>query len=280
MGREQRQQTLVSLSASPPRFYHDDDYPHPHLHRLYFHRSPSQKSSVCRSVCGSWSGEASNVSGCRTSSRRVVKVDLNKNVTNLKPVKTPSCSTTEKGIAASAKLHQDFLESMKQLKDCGWYWGPLSYEEAESKLCDKRDGSFLVRDSSNENYILSLSFKSLGQVHHTRIEHHKGLFSFWSQPDSHGKAQICQFIEQTVENSRNGRFLYFLRPPGPGSPPMPIQLLYPVSRFCRVPSLQHMCRFLVLRLVRRDHIDHLPLPQKVKSYLLEKQYYVETLEED
>lgn len=107
-----------------------------------------------------------------------------------------------------------------------------------------------------------------------------GLFSFWSQPDSHGKAKICQFIEQTVENSKNGRFLYFLRPAGPGSPPLPIQLLYPVSRFCRVPSLQHMCRFLVLRWVRRDHIDHLPLPQKVKAYLLEKQYYVESLEED
>lgn len=180
----------------------------------------------------------------------------------------------------AARSHRDFLESMKQLKDCGWYWGPLSYEEAESKLIDKRDGSFLVRDSSNENYILSLSFKSMGQVHHTRIEHHKGLFSFWSQPDSHGKAQICQFIEQTVENSKNGRFLYFLRPAGPGSPPLPIQLLYPVSRFFRVPSLQHMCRFLVLRRVRRDHIDFLPVPQKVKGYLLEKQYYVETLDED
>ncbi|KAL8596752.1 hypothetical protein ACOMHN_046369 [Nucella lapillus] len=166
------------------------------------------------------------------------------------------------------------------LFQCGWYWGPLSYEEAESKLIDKRDGSFLVRDSSNENYILSLSFKSMGQVHHTRIEHHKGLFSFWSQPDSHGKAQICQFIEQTVENSKNGRFLYFLRPAGPGSPPLPIQLLYPVSRFIRVPSLQHMCRFLVLRRVRRDHIDLLPVPQKVKGYLLEEQYYVETLDED
>ncbi|KAK7112025.1 dentin sialophosphoprotein-like [Littorina saxatilis] len=180
---------------------------------------------------------------------------------------------------AASKAHRDFLESMRQLKDCGWYWGPLSYEESESKLIDKRDGSFLVRDSSNENYILSLSFKSMGQVHHTRIEHHKGLFSFWSQPDSHGKAQICQFIEQTVQNSKNGRFLYFLRPSGPGSPPLPIQLLYPVSRFCRVPSLQHMCRFLVLRRVRRDHVDLLPLPQKFKAYLLEKQYYVETLEE-
>ena len=58
-----------------------------------------------------------------------------------------------------------------------------------------------------------------------------GHFSFWSQPESHGKSTIKEFIEQCVENSRNGRFLYFIRPSGPGSPPMPIHLLHPVSRY-------------------------------------------------
>ena len=56
----------------------------------------------------------------------------------------------------------------------GWYWGPLSSDEAVSKLLDKRDGSFLVRDSASDKYILSISFKYQGQVHHTRIEYHKG----------------------------------------------------------------------------------------------------------
>ena len=66
----------------------------------------------------------------------------------------------------------------------------------------------------------------------------------------------------------------------PGSPPIAIQLLYPVSRFLKVPSLQHMCRFLILRWVRRDHIDNLPVPEKVKNYLREHQYYVENLEDE
>ncbi|XP_045178623.2 uncharacterized protein LOC123538529 [Mercenaria mercenaria] len=174
---------------------------------------------------------------------------------------------------------QDFMESMRQLKDCGWYWGPLSWEEAEHKLAKKPEGTFLVRDSSDEHYILSLSFKNQGRVHHTRIEHHKGHFSFWSQPDSHGKSTIKEFIEQCVENSRNGRFLYFIRPSGPGSPPMPIQLLNPVSRFVQMRSLQHMCRFRILQLVRRDHIDHLPVPTRIKQYLKEAQYYVEYLDD-
>ncbi|KAK6172056.1 hypothetical protein SNE40_018020 [Patella caerulea] len=176
--------------------------------------------------------------------------------------------------------HKDFLENMRQLRDCGWYWGPLSYEEAEAKLMNKPDGSFLVRDSSNENYILSLSFTCNNIVHHTRIEHHRGVFSFWSQPLSHGKDTIREFIEQAVENSKNGTFHYFLRPSGPGTPPLPIRLVHPISRFFRLQSLQHMCRFLILRWVRRDHIDTLPVPEKVKNYLRENQYYVESLEED
>ena len=57
---------------------------------------------------------------------------------------------------------------------CGWYWGAMSFDEAEAMLASRRDGSFLVRDSSDERYILSLSFRSLGGTHHTRIEHYKG----------------------------------------------------------------------------------------------------------
>jgi len=60
------------------------------------------------------------------------------------------------------------------LLQCGWYWGPLIWEEAEQKLANKPEGSFLVRDSSDDRYILSLSFKNQGRVHHTRIEHHRG----------------------------------------------------------------------------------------------------------
>ena len=57
---------------------------------------------------------------------------------------------------------------------CGWYWGQLSFDEAEARLCDLDDGSFLVRDSSDDRYILSLSFRSQSTTHHTRIEHYKG----------------------------------------------------------------------------------------------------------
>uniref|UniRef100_A0A2C9JEZ5 SH2 domain-containing protein n=1 Tax=Biomphalaria glabrata TaxID=6526 RepID=A0A2C9JEZ5_BIOGL len=190
--------------------------------------------------------------------------------------------TSMRGAEDPKPLHEreDFLESMEQLQLQPWYWGPISYEQAALILKDKEDGSFLVRDSSDQKYLLSLSFKSLGEVHHTRIEHAKGLFSFWSQPESHGKARICEFIEKSIQNSKDGRFLYFLRPSARGTPPLPIRLLSPVSRNFRVATLKHLSRFVVRQTVRNDHLDRLPVPEKVKRYLRNKQYYVEILDED
>lgn len=53
------------------------------------------------------------------------------------------------------------------------------------------------------------------------------------------------------------------------------RLLYPVSRFLVVHSLAHLCRFEILLKIRRDHIDQLPLPNHLKNYLQERQYYTE-----
>jgi len=57
---------------------------------------------------------------------------------------------------------------------CGWYWGAIGWEEAEKQLASECDGSFLLRDSSDDRYLFSLSFRALDTTHHTRIEHYKG----------------------------------------------------------------------------------------------------------
>ncbi|XP_033101842.1 uncharacterized protein LOC117104972 [Anneissia japonica] len=171
------------------------------------------------------------------------------------------------------KTRGEFTSSLRKISDCGWYWGPMSWDDAESRLENTPDGSFLVRDSSDDRHILSLSFRAQGTTHHTRIEHHNGKFSFWSQPTSHGSASIVEFIEEAMQHSRNGRYLYFLRPRLPGFPPAPVQLLYQISRFQKARSLQHMCRFVIRKHARLDHIDLLPLPKRLKEYLKEGQYY-------
>ena len=61
--------------------------------------------------------------------------------------------------------------------------------------------------------------------------------------------------------------------------PMRVQLLHPVSRFKQVQSLQHTCRFVILKMVRRDLIPTLPLPRRLIDYLSTPHYYSEQLAE-
>nr|XP_033774661.1 suppressor of cytokine signaling 7 isoform X2 [Geotrypetes seraphini] len=167
-----------------------------------------------------------------------------------------------------------FAASLRELEKCGWYWGPMNWEDAEMKLKGKPDGSFLVRDSSDPRYILSLSFRSQGITHHTRMEHYRGTFSLWCHPKFEDRCQsVVEFIKRAIMHSKNGKFLYFLRSRVPGLPPTPVQLLFPVSRFSNVKSLQHLCRFRIRQLVRIDHIPELPLPKPLISYLRKFYYY-------
>ncbi|XP_041958661.1 suppressor of cytokine signaling 7 isoform X4 [Alosa sapidissima] len=167
-----------------------------------------------------------------------------------------------------------FTASLRELERCGWYWGPMNWEDAELKLKGKPDGSFLVRDSSDPRYILSLSFRSQGVTHHTRMEHYRGTFSLWCHPKFEDRCHsVVEFIERAIMHSKNGKFLYFLRSRVPGLPPTPVQLLYPVSRFSNVKSLQHLCRFSIRQMVRIDHIQELPLPKPLIAYLRKFYYY-------
>ncbi|XP_061740310.1 suppressor of cytokine signaling 7-like isoform X2 [Nerophis ophidion] len=175
----------------------------------------------------------------------------------------------------------NLASSLRELQKCGWYWGPMTWEDAEMKLKATADGSFLVRDSSDPRYILSLSFRSQGVTHHTRMEHYRGTFSLWCHPKFEDRCHsLVEFIERAMAHSEDGKFLYFLRSRVPGLPPTPVQLLYPVSRFSSIKTLQHLCRFCIRQLVRIDHIQDLPLPRTLITYLRRFYYYEEEEKEE
>jgi len=187
---------------------------------------------------------------------------------------TPQHSPSQSTPRSDSDLDNlDFAASIERVKDRGWYWGPLSGEAAEKILSGEPDGSFVVRDSSDHHYIFSLTFKLNGFVRHVRIEHDQGNFSFGSFT-RFKSTTIVDFIENAVEHSRSGRYLFFLhRRPVLG--PMRVQLLHPVSRFKRVQSLQHLCRYVIVKVVRKDHLDQLPVPNRMKKYLNTPFYYSE-----
>lgn len=191
---------------------------------------------------------------------------------NFDPNSAPGVSRVYDSVQSSGPMVVTSLtEELKKLAKQGWYWGPITRWEAEEKLVNLVDGSFLVRDSSDDRYLLSLSFRSQGKTLHTRIEHSNGRFSFYEQPDVEGHTSIVDLIEHSIKDSENGAFCYS-RSRLPGSATYPVRLTNPVSRFMQVRSLQYLCRFVIRQYTRIDLIQKLPLPNKMKDYLQEKHY--------
>jgi len=163
------------------------------------------------------------------------------------------------------------FEEMDKLSKCGWYWGPITRCEAEAKLRDQMDGAFLVRDSSDDHYLFSLSFRSYGRTLHTRIEYTNGLFRFYSNTSSEGHHSIIELIEESISDSQKGVFCYS-RGRSSVSPSFPVRLTKPVSRFTEVRSLQYLCKFVIRQTTNYSQIQSLPLPERIKGFIENGRY--------
>ncbi|XP_048878248.1 suppressor of cytokine signaling 2-like [Brienomyrus brachyistius] len=159
--------------------------------------------------------------------------------------------------------------AMAHLRESGWYWGSLTAAQAKQVLSGALEGTFLLRDSSNPGYLLTLSVKtSLGPTH-LRIEHSAGAFGFDSLAVARprlrrfsGAVELVLHYAMASQSSAGGD-TWPDQESSDGS--LQLRLTRPLCR--TAPSLQHLCRITINR--HSCSPQELPLPPRLKAYLQE-----------
>ncbi|XP_026816882.1 uncharacterized protein LOC113556248 [Rhopalosiphum maidis] len=150
------------------------------------------------------------------------------------------------------------VPDLLQITNCSFYWGKMDRYEAEKLLENKPEGTFLLRDSAQEEYLFSVSFRKYGRSLHARIEQWNHLFSFDSRdPGVFASSTVCGLIE----HYKDPTCCMFFEP----------MLTIPLHRNFTF-SLQHTCRAAICSQITYDDVNQLKLPKLLKSYLKEYHY--------
>uniref|UniRef100_A0A674BY75 Uncharacterized protein n=1 Tax=Salmo trutta TaxID=8032 RepID=A0A674BY75_SALTR len=186
------------------------------------------------------------------------------NAIRLKDCKLESCRSASRLRENAARLQR----AMSHLRESGWYWGPLTATQAKQVLIKAPEGTFLLRDSSYQGYLLTLSVKtSLGPTH-LRIEHGTGMFGFdsvivaWLRIRRfEGAVNLVQHYERLRAQKETGG----ATPSPPLERTLQLKLIRPLHKVS--PSLQHLCRVTINQHSRCQ--QDLPLPGRLHDFLLE-----------
>ncbi|XP_058465803.1 putative uncharacterized protein DDB_G0277255 [Malaya genurostris] len=150
------------------------------------------------------------------------------------------------------------VPDLQKITGCCFYWGKMDRYEAEKLLEGKPEGTFLLRDSAQEDFLFSVSFRKYCRSLHARIEQFNHKFSFDSRdPGVYTSSTVTGLLEHYKDPS----CVMFFEP----------MLTHPLKRnFCF--SLQQLCRATIVSNTTYDGINELPLPKSLKSYLKEYHY--------
>ncbi|XP_037616957.1 suppressor of cytokine signaling 2 [Sebastes umbrosus] len=170
--------------------------------------------------------------------------------------------------------------AMKDLKNTGWYWGSLTANEAKEILQDASEGTFLVRDSSQRDYLFTISAMTSAGPTNLRIEYKHGKFKLDSvvlvKPKLKQFDSVVHLVEHYVQLSRTsdkaGAAAASNSQPSAAPPNGTVQLLLTKPVYTATPSLQHLCRIAINRRTRQ--VQDLPLPNRLKDYLTDYTYNV------
>lgn len=158
--------------------------------------------------------------------------------------------------------------TLRDLAECGWYYGPMSRKQSVHLLHKQPLGLFLLRDSSDPRFLFSLSVQTAVGPTSVRIHYSDGRFRLDAEPSLAGSVPTFQSVVALVQHyvSLGGPQLCLS-----GSKYSHVLLRAPLYK--NVPSLKHLARLSLNRLVHSsEEVAPLPIPIVLKKYLIDYPY--------
>lgn len=106
----------------------------------------------------------------------MVKVPIPNNATPTANTTRTSCASSTNAVTMGPIVHSqvDFVHylvpDLERITSSSFYWGKMDRYEAERLLEGKPEGTFLLRDSAQEEFLFSVTFRKYARSLHARIE--------------------------------------------------------------------------------------------------------------
>lgn len=176
----------------------------------------------------------------------------------LRPLTGPQNRVTNPRANFQVDYISYLIPGQQDILTCPFYWGKMDRYEAEALLSNKPEGSFLLRDSAQDDYVFSVSFRRYSRSLHARIEETGHKFSFdCHDPGVHASSSIRGLLF----HYKDPLSCMFFEP----------MLLFPVLR--KTPfTLQELARTVICDNTTYNGVSKLPMPKTLELYLREYHY--------
>ena len=144
------------------------------------------------------------------------------------------------------------------LRDSGWYYGTLSWQQAQLALQATAEGTFLARDSHHRKFVFALSMQTARGPTSMRVQLWRGRFRLDAPAELLDGMPTFADVNALVEHyARKGLVAV-------DGAQVKVRLGRPLRR--AVPSLQHCCRLALNAAGQEDRRLEL-LPAQLRTYL-------------
>ena len=146
------------------------------------------------------------------------------------------------------------VPDIREITNCTFYWGVIDRYESDSLLSGRCEGTFLLRDRAQDDFLYTVSFCHYNRCLHARIVQWGDHFSFdIHNPSVFSASSVHALIKHYNDSSRCLFFEPLLT--------NPLHRTFPFS-------LRHIARSVICSyLTTYDDISKLPLPMVLKAYL-------------